>query len=739
MTNISVRRLADKLAGLERQVIALATTPQLAASSIEDGAVTAFDRDGQLTMIVGQQPDGTTASTVVAGPPPAAPAGLSATGGQLTVTASWDGSWTGGGVAPLDLARVEVHVTAAAVVLPDPLPGSQTRVGTIETAAGSALTFSAGQGEAWVWLLARSQAGKVSDPAGPVKVIVTGAVDPGMFEQASTDLAGARARLDAWAAELADVQGNVTAASVAARAGSFLKIDAEQLTVTGTSNLADVVAQRFFTNIFAANNITANEINAASVGGVVGEFVRINAEQITGGVITASIGMWAGGSITAGQWNGSCAVMDGSGFKTRQVAEDGTQYTASSLGNPSGVDQFAIYAAPNSPPVMTITEEGVISAKDLTTDEDPAFAGRPLLGKIVDDGSTELGWLEDVAWGVQGRGNFRSLVGSKSVANNAFQSLGVMSVTILPGRSYRITMPFAYYAAVSGVTQGQAALAMFYTLGTPTTPEPADPTTSSSRLTQSSKQFQVSTSDYPVTDTVIANFAPSVSAPVTMKILVNTYAGSGITMAYSVSDGAAWVAWIEDIGTAAPDTARLSTAPAVNKYVSTWTASDSRGYLGDGTQSTFDASKKILRHGYYQSATGNSRSAVVFNTNATSGETTKTMSAALSGATLTKAEIWVQSLHWYASTGGNARFFPMTGSSLPATLPTVSGTPVTKRFTARSQGFWITVPTSWFSASNRGFAIGPAGDNSVNNYGYFASHQYPTTAYRPRVRLSYTR
>ena len=94
---------------------------------------------------------------------------------------------------------------------------------------------------------------------------------------------------------------------------------------------------------------------------------------------------------------------------------------------------------------------------------------------------------------------------------------------------------------------------------------------------------------------------------------------------------------------------------------------------------------------------------------------------------------------WYASTGGNARFFPMTGSALPATLPTVSGTPVTKKFTARSQGFWITVPTSWFSTSNRGFVIGPAGDNSVNNYGYFAPHNHSTTTYRPRVRLSYTR
>ena len=523
------------------------------------------------------------------------------------------------------------------------------------------------------------------------------------------------------------MQGNVTAASVAARTGSFIQLDAGQLTVTGSTNLSEAVAQKFFANIFAANKITGNEINAQSVAGAVGDFVQVKAENLQAGFITAGIA-FSTGSFVAGQIFGKCAQMNANGFSTLQVAEDGTQYVSTTLGNPDGTDSLAVFNAPNKPPVFEVSSDGAVSAADLAVEDDPTIAGRPLLGKTFDS-AAETGWIDDLPKGIMGRGSFRSLVSGKSVTNG-FQDLGIMSFTVQPGRSYRITLPYAYVPTLSSGAQAQVSLIAFYTQGTTATPQPADPTRSSGRLGQASGQITLSTTSYPITDVLSFVFDAVNTVPVEMKILFSAFAGPNLTMGYSVADNTVWNCIIEDIGTSVPDTARLSTAPSISTYTKTYTASDSRSYNGDGSVDTFGNSKTILRHGQYLSANGNLRSAVVFPA---------AMSTDLSGATITKAQIYVESLHWAFTTGGTARFFPMSGSSLPGTLPSVTGTPITKRFTSRAQGFWLQVPTSWFSASNRGFYIGPAADATQTNYGYFAAHNHSKTTARPKVRITYTK
>ena len=519
----------------------------------------------------------------------------------------------------------------------------------------------------------------------------------------------------------------VNAQSVAGAVGSFIQLDAGQLTVTGSTNLSEAVAQKFFANIFAANKITGNEINAGSVGAAVGEFVNVKAENIQAGFITAGIA-FSTGSFVAGQIFGKCAQMNANGFSTLQVAEDGTQYVSTTLGTPDGTDSLAVFNAPNKPPVFEVSSDGAVSAADLAVEDDPTIAGRPLLGKTFDS-AAETGWIDDLPKGIIGRGSFRPLVSGKSVTNG-FQDLGIMSFTIQPGRSYRITLPYAYVPTLSSGAQAQVSLVAFYTQGTTATPQPADPTRSSGRLGQASGQVTLSTTSYPVTDTLSFVFDGLNTVPVEMRILLSAFAGPNLTMGYSVADNTVWNCIIEDIGTAVPDTARLSTAASISTYTKTYTASDSRSYNGDGSVDTFGNGKAILRHGQYLSANGNLRSAVVFPA---------AMSTDLSGATITKAEIYVESLHWAFTTGGTARFFPMSGSSLPGLLPSVSGTPIAKRFTSRAQGFWLQVPTSWFSASNRGFYIGPAADATQTNYGYFAGHAHSKTTARPKVRITYTK
>src|SRR5690606_12829798 len=111
MTTDLERQVARHLAPVMRRLAALEQASGLGHSSIEDGAIEEYDADGVLRQIIGKQPDGTSATSVVNGPPPPVPAGMvvEATAGGLTV--GWDGTFEGDAVAPMDFARVEVHAS----------------------------------------------------------------------------------------------------------------------------------------------------------------------------------------------------------------------------------------------------------------------------------------------------------------------------------------------------------------------------------------------------------------------------------------------------------------------------------------------------------------------------------------------------------------------------------------------------------------------------------------------------
>lgn len=208
MTHQAVRDLARRLERLEQGVTAQ-NVPQLAASSVEAGAIPHYDSSGQMTALVGEQHDGTTAAAVLAGPVPPAPLGVDASGGQLTVTATWDGTFVGDAVAPMDFARVEVHRGATEDFIVDPLPTSTTRVGSIEHAGGGSFTWTQQPGDVWVTMITRATTGKASEPLAYVMVEVDSAVDPAVFEQAAKDLNDARTRLAGAESRLAGAQSDL--------------------------------------------------------------------------------------------------------------------------------------------------------------------------------------------------------------------------------------------------------------------------------------------------------------------------------------------------------------------------------------------------------------------------------------------------------------------------------------------------------------------------------------------------
>ncbi|MEU0624969.1 hypothetical protein ABZ329_29430 [Streptomyces rubiginosohelvolus] len=160
------------LADFERRLKAVEAQSRLKSASLDDTALVVRDGTGSLRGIVGQQGDGTTAVTIVNGPPPPQPSDpivMSVLGG---VTASWDGLFDDGQVLPLDWSRTEVHAS------PDDgfTPTALTLQSTIETPQGATVVVPTDD-PVYVRLVARTTSGTASTPSvqtgpyGPAPVV----------------------------------------------------------------------------------------------------------------------------------------------------------------------------------------------------------------------------------------------------------------------------------------------------------------------------------------------------------------------------------------------------------------------------------------------------------------------------------------------------------------------------------------------------------------------------------------
>ena len=745
------RELARRLRRLEEGVKAQ-NVPQLAHSSVEDGAIEHYDADGQLTAIVGKQHDDTIAPVVVTGPPPPTPTGLDVVGGQLQVTATWDGTWADGAVAPMDFARIEVHVGASQDFEVDPLPMSTTRVATIESPGGASVTWMAEPGEVWVTIVARSLPGKVSEHRELVMVEVSAAVDPEVFEQLKVDLAESAARVDARMDEIATMPLDATritdgsiyapkldASSLGALVAQILTLDVSHLTASD-AKIGDAVVEKLTAQILAAHKITADDIDAGKIAAALATIQTVKAENIQSGFLDASIGIGTTGAIMAGDWSKSYARIDDKGFSTWMVAEDGTRYMATSLG--SATTNSLTIADSAGVTCASISPDGDVAANSVTVAGDVSIAGTDLIGqRLPYAGSSGASWLDTLPWALAGISNMGKTVAGRAVtaaASEVITPLQVVTATVWPGRTYQVTMPFAYYVrSVSSGAQAYMGVRAYYTVGSQAAPKPADPSASGSGggVGYSLRAHGVDVG--PVSDQLTAIITPNIDAggPVQMKVMIASSV-KGATMAYSVPAGGSWLLTVQDIGPAVPDTGYPVGGAAVSQFVTTWRASTSRSYDKNGADSNADYQQGILRHG----GDALTHSVFICNDGAVSGEKGKTIAQALTGATVTKVEIGVQSLYWASANGGTLTLLPLGATSIPAT-DTSPGDPkkgVEKKFTTRSQWQWVTVPTSWITPTSTGVRLGPTGwlfDSG--NEGYFANHRHPAAP--PQIRITYTR
>lgn len=748
MTDYRIRRLAEELSEVKK--IALAQNlPQLAQSSIEDGAINAYDADGNLRAVVGKQHDDTHAVAVFNGPPPPAPLTVRADGGQQVVTVSWAGDFKDA-VAPMDFARVEIHLSTTPGFTVEPAPGSATRVGSIESASGGSVTVAAPQGDVYVRLLTRAQTGKVSDVTEELRATVQGAVDLGMFTKLQNDLKASGERVDARMAEIATMpidgaridEGSIyapklNAQSVGAAVAAFVQLDVSQLYASNAA-ISSAVIDKLFTQTFAAHKITADELNVSRVAAAV--LSTENAE------IGARLWIKPGGSLVAGDTTRSFTVWDDKGLRSVLVLEDGRQIAISSIGQ--GTENALATTNTAGDLTSSVTPDGDASYATVTSLGDGSFAGRPLLGKRFDPEADD-GILDDGPRGLVegGLGDFRSLLGGNEISGQE-ATLGVLTFTADPGRMYELTMPFGYYAkSVASGKLGSCGIRVRYTYGD----DPADPTSSSPVLVQSMASYAADTSVAQVVTAAGLLDSPVTTPGSSVKLLL-TAQGLDCSMTFSLADASMWKLWVRDIGPSVQSTARVAaslpsqttqtggsttgTVTPKKTYTATWLATESKEYLADGSQTPQRLPGGYLRHG--NAGGGNLRSALAFNASSIDGEKKK-MASALAGATITKAEVYIKFKMWYYSSGGTAVLHPLNASSTPSILSSIASAITRKRYTTANQGFWIPVPTSWFSTSARGVVVGPASDSTFSNYGYYYPHTDATVANRPKVRLTYTR
>lgn len=172
----------------------------------------------------------------------------------------------------------------------------------------------------------------------------------------------------------------------------------------------------------------------------------------------------------------------------------------------------------------------------------------------------------------------------------------------------------------------------------------------------------------------------------------------------------------------------VSTSPPT-QYVKTYAANWSASYQSDGSNRNIAE----CYQGYYSGTNGNQYSLI--------GLPYAQIQSDLSGATITKTEIYLNNNHFYSNSGGTA----YVGTHSYATEPgTASLSNVSERLDSETftygQAKWFpvtnTIATNLKNNTAKGIALGPGPSNSQSYYGYFAGNGQSG---EPQIRITYTK
>lgn len=417
---------------------------------------------------------------------------------------------------------------------------------------------------------------------------------------------------------------------------------------------------------------------------------------------------------------------------TWDVDADGVRYVSSTLGG-SGSDSLNLTDSTGQI-TAGFKDDGTMTAQAADIVGDALIGGRSLLGSWADPPAEEAGCLDLLPLGVVARQNFTATSATRAAGEE--WGYAALKATLRAGRLYRVAASVEARAqTVGGVVvcrlrSGDGSANQNSTLeGRVDLP----PAATVSSTPQGYLEGYVSRA----TDTEV-------------EILLTYQGAGGATPAMYSAEMA-----IEDVGPSgsygggsykqiAPPATESEPPPpstTVREYTSVWRASNSGSFWADGSRrSASDASYDLVQGS--TSSSSSQRGVAAFTGTAVTGETTKTMGQALSGATVKKVEIFLYANHTYNSAGGRFLLGPLGSGSVPSTLASgVQGAVVKPAgsYIKRGSGQWFTVGNNFFDDGNRGLVIGNGSTRNSTYYVRANGHTKGASYQRPAVRITYTR
>lgn len=750
-TSRDLERLADRLTNVERNLRAISSVPQLANSTIVDGAIDQIklvdtgevDENGypvfaeEIVGRVGEQEDGSNGSVVFDGPIPPRPIGFAVTGGAGFIAVEWFGEFEDRFEPYLDHDYVAIHVG----ITPDFTPIADTLKGTIRAPQGESVTIGGlASGSYYVTLISVARSGRVSEPSP----FDTGdANDPGGADPVW--VAEVNAKLDDHESKLTQHRADIDAATAAANAAAQTAIAAQQAADAAVTS-ADGKTKIVYSQNHRSTAATAMpdlpigaiwyQTNADGTVAAISELINKDAggwgwndrpftdsvvTSITAGKITTGT-LAAATTITTGDPNGTHTVLGQSSLQVWRPDGDGVPQPTISIGG-ADRDVLLITDPTTGATVAGFDGEGGGSAQTFYTN------WLNVNGQSLGDPDQ----IDDILYPFPKgqRAVFQFPSGTYPTANT---ELGVGEVIwdMQPRRLYKVVFDGNILASTAG---SLFRLFLRFSGGADPYSTAPTPTITSSQLTMG--YFQNSAGGGHVR-CHIEGFIGTGSTGREGRVLLSL---QRITGGYPSMywDGGSYL-YVDDVGLYAnavggtwnndgqlntgggtPHTGSTSTPGSTVKktYTKTYNASWSRNWRNGSVNDN------EVRQGYYSARY---YGAVGFPSQ---------VQADLSGATITKMELYLYANHWYNNSGGTAVIGNHGSTSAPSSFPSGSAT-FNKSWSTKSGGQWVTIPSSWWTywttGAHRGFTLGDGASTSTSYYGRFNG---VGMSYAPKLRVTY--